>query len=551
MELALGHLTPRQLKRQAIESGASQDEVDALDEVDDVKGAAIQLVLARKKEQLRNSLQSLSPRELKIRARHLGALHDDVDGLDDQDDVKSAAVELVLRISLMSAIAEGIPINEKPSLTARTDTTGGRQSQKATLRGRLTSRMEPEPEPEPRPGSEPEAELQSSEPEPHPHAEPPAADDSFCSCLDRQFVQMEIRWAMQYNKKIVVVYENDKRKAGFFDFGLARAKYAGTEWEPILDVHAEPYQRDEAYAEVMLQKLLHKCADAAAVEAADPPLNQPGSWDFFLSHAQTTGGDQTQNLRLRMTAAGQTVWYDNAMLDKSTRAMEEGVQHSRSFVLFLTADAGARQQNLFVPAASAMTEKEFERAFKVHSSIVLAATETQQKGVGGRFLKKRSTSFQAITDEAASEPSDSRERSAKFKAGGLVKRLSARALSCDLGNSPAAEPHSPWRGGDSRWNVVREEIASGRLQSFKSLGVHSWSGSPTDPQAHILQGYCLSRFGRELPADHVPVVIEFMQAQEPPVGNRDDPRFQLVFDILDGLEQAGQLSARESQTSDV
>jgi hypothetical protein len=45
-------------------------------------------------------------------------------------------------------------------------------------------------------------------------------------------------------------------------------------------------------------------------------MNAPGKWDFFLSHAQATGGDQTQNTSLRLKGEGKTVWYDNAMLDR-------------------------------------------------------------------------------------------------------------------------------------------------------------------------------------------------------------------------------------------
>ena len=116
-------------------------------------------------------------------------------------------------------------------------------------------------------------------------------------------------------------------------------KYNGTEWEFILNIDAEPYQRDEGYAEVMVGKILQKTADVGAVVAASPAMNYPGNWDCFLSHAQATGGDQTQATSLRLKGAGKTVWYDNAMLDRSTAAMEEGVKHSRCFVLFLTGDA--------------------------------------------------------------------------------------------------------------------------------------------------------------------------------------------------------------------
>eukprot|EP01047_Picozoa_sp_COSAG01_P010534 COSAG01_NODE_447_length_16933_cov_9.983426_15_plen_1797_part_01 len=177
----------------------------------------------------------------------------------------------------------------------------------------------------------------------HPEPEQEDVDDShpFRSCLDREYVQKEIRWAWKYGKKIIVLFEKDQRRAGFFDHGQAWGKYRGTEWEAILNIDAEPYQRDEGYAQVMVQKILQKTQGVLAGAAAAPALNAPGSWDLFLSHAQATGGDQVQNASLRLKGAGQEVWYDNAMLDRSTAAMEEGVKHCRCFVLFLTGDAMA------------------------------------------------------------------------------------------------------------------------------------------------------------------------------------------------------------------
>lgn len=154
------------------------------------------------------------------------------------------------------------------------------------------------------------------------------------SCLDREFVQKEIEWAKQYGKQIIVVYEQEERRSNHFDYTAARQKYKGTSLEEILHIDAIPYQRDEDYAAAMLQKIIAKaCPPPRPTES---PLNEPGYWDFFLSHAQATGGDLAQTVSLRLKAANKTFWYDNAMLDKSTRAMEEGVRGCGSFVLFLT-----------------------------------------------------------------------------------------------------------------------------------------------------------------------------------------------------------------------
>ncbi len=125
--------------------------------------------------------------------------------------------------------------------------------------------------------------------------------------LRRPFVQQEIGWAIQYGKKIIVVYEADGRRAGYFDHEAARAKYRGTELEFVLDIDAISYQRDDDYAEAMLRKIIAK-ATSPPLRSAGSPLNVPGSWDFFLSHAQATGGDQIQTISLRLKTAGKTCW---------------------------------------------------------------------------------------------------------------------------------------------------------------------------------------------------------------------------------------------------
>ena len=95
----LQRLTPRQLKRQAISRGASQDEIDALDDCHDVKAAAIDLVqrtqlggfkiasgrsqavlarLASKADELRQQRErgdpTKTPQEIEIR-RAVGLMH--------------------------------------------------------------------------------------------------------------------------------------------------------------------------------------------------------------------------------------------------------------------------------------------------------------------------------------------------------------------------------------------------------------------------------------------------------------------------------------------
>ena len=91
-------------------------------------------------------------------------------------------------------------------------------------------------------------------------------------------------------------------------------------------------------AEAMLSRLLAKTAGGVRPPAAAPPLNEPGAWDFFLSHGQAAAGDQVKMLCFLLRKRGKLVWYDNEMANRSTAAMEEGVKHSAHFLLFLSGD---------------------------------------------------------------------------------------------------------------------------------------------------------------------------------------------------------------------
>eukprot|EP01043_Picozoa_sp_COSAG02_P033526 COSAG02_NODE_2293_length_9198_cov_195.076492_1_plen_699_part_00 len=161
----------------------------------------------------------------------------------------------------------------------------------------------------------------------------------YMTCLDRPYVQKEIRWARESGKKIIILFEKESHRPGYFDHGKAAQKYAGTEWEFILSIDAIPYQRDQYLADAMLENILDK-ASTADIAAAENPSNSPGVWDFFLSHHQELGGDQMKSLSLLFDKKGKTAWYDNGQLDKSEPAMEEGVKHCKSFVLLLTAKGG-------------------------------------------------------------------------------------------------------------------------------------------------------------------------------------------------------------------
>ena len=132
----------------------------------------------------------------------------------------------------------------------------------------------------------------------------------FRTCLDRPFVQLEIRAAREHAKKVITVFDEDGRRQGYFDYGLASAKYGGTEWEFLLNIDSVTYRRDRFEACAMVDRILAKAQTQPAAAqselelepepepAAAPPLNEPGHWDFFLSHGRAAAGDQVKMLCL-------------------------------------------------------------------------------------------------------------------------------------------------------------------------------------------------------------------------------------------------------------
>ena len=175
------------------------------------------------------------------------------------------------------------------------------------------------------------------------HTEP------YMTCIDRPYVQLEIREAQRCEKNIITVYEEDRRRQGYFDFALARPKYNETQWRSLLEIDAITYRHQTDEAEAMINRIIARAtampANFAAVTTTTvAPRNQPGRWDFFLSHGQAAAGAQAQVLCLKLRARQKpdgskyTVWYDNEMQDRSTEAMMEGVAHAQNLLLFLSGD---------------------------------------------------------------------------------------------------------------------------------------------------------------------------------------------------------------------
>ena len=61
------------------------------------------------------------------------------------------------------------------------------------------------------------------------------------TCLDRHYVQLEVRKAKEEVKNIITVFEKEERRHSFFDYGKAWAKYGGGEWEFLLNIASINY----------------------------------------------------------------------------------------------------------------------------------------------------------------------------------------------------------------------------------------------------------------------------------------------------------------------
>ena len=105
LEAGLAVLSVKELKKRARVLGADEQNIDDLDDADDVKAAAVSFVV--KLTEIQTTLTDLSVKELKKRARTLGAEPGAIDDLDDADDIRGAAIVLVT--ATMLRIPDGTP----------------------------------------------------------------------------------------------------------------------------------------------------------------------------------------------------------------------------------------------------------------------------------------------------------------------------------------------------------------------------------------------------------------------------------------------------------
>jgi hypothetical protein len=66
------------------------------------------------------------------------------------------------------------------------------------------------------------------------------------------------------------------------------------------------------------------------------PLPGDSHTHFFLSHCQSSGGDQTNAIYLELRQLGFTCWYDNRADDLTKEGMRKGIVHAAAFLLFLS-----------------------------------------------------------------------------------------------------------------------------------------------------------------------------------------------------------------------
>ena len=125
LTVELAELTLKALKKRARAEGVDGDAVDALDDEDDPKAAAIEIFVAAAKERwaveakvatteaeaarakaeteasLKAELAQLKLSELKKRARAEGLDEDTVDDIDDATDPKAAIIDLLVAVASM------------------------------------------------------------------------------------------------------------------------------------------------------------------------------------------------------------------------------------------------------------------------------------------------------------------------------------------------------------------------------------------------------------------------------------------------------------------
>ena len=113
-EIELGGLKLAALKRRAKRLGATASQLEDIDESDDPKATAIELVLAQ-----REALGSMKLAGLKKLLRKHGADDDDLEPIDESDDPKTTAIEMILQAAQAASGGGGAsPAPSSPAAAA-------------------------------------------------------------------------------------------------------------------------------------------------------------------------------------------------------------------------------------------------------------------------------------------------------------------------------------------------------------------------------------------------------------------------------------------------
>ena len=109
----------------------------------------------------------------------------------------------------------------------------------------------------------------------------------------------------------------------------------------IIDCWAQKPEKRPTFEN--LRKLLDNCI--ASLQEKNNIINEPGAWDYFISHAQKDGATLAQGIWTHMKyEEKKTCWFDVKMTERDEAAMKEGVQNCNVF-LVVTLEFSHRKHN--------------------------------------------------------------------------------------------------------------------------------------------------------------------------------------------------------------
>eukprot|EP00808_Paulinella_micropora_P006942 g64641.t1 len=191
------------------------------------------------------------------------------------------------------------------------------------------------------------------------------------------------------------------------------------------------------------------------------PLNEPGHWDFLLSHTQRghAGKELVEVLRQGFLRRGLTSWVDVKMKDMSRPAMEEGVCRSRCVIAVLT-DEG-KEGEAYLDGQYCLDELRWAVAARVP---VVMVVDTNDKRRIGDMLSKMPADLKVLQGNV---PDVDRSHAKKLEA----------SIDIVLKQTPIGSSHAPVNYATQQVVAAAQtasttfEIATqaGRTETLKSL----------------------------------------------------------------------------------